>query len=80
MPATARPARSYTQTRVVSATPGATQAAITVDSSPSPGSRTTVGLPEPVQAMWSRWPPTSTSRPGMAAAEVAPSRHSRDVS
>jgi hypothetical protein len=35
------------------------------DAEPSPGSRTTVGLPEPVQCRCSRCPPTSISWPGM---------------
>src|SRR4051812_43128428 len=61
-----RPARSYTQTRVVGAMSGATQLAIIVDGSPRPPSRTTTGLPAPVQLRWSLWLPTATSRPGIS--------------
>jgi hypothetical protein len=46
----------------VRATSGAIQRAIAEADSPSPGSRTTVGLPEPVQRMLSRCRPTSMSR------------------
>jgi len=59
-----RLARSYTQTLLSAATAGAIQA-IAEETSPSPGSRTTVGLPEPVQCRGARWPPTSMSWPGM---------------
>ena len=44
---------------VVRATSGAIQRAIAEADSPSPGSSTTVGLPEPVQRMLRRCPPTS---------------------
>jgi hypothetical protein len=47
---------------VVRATFGAIQRAIAEADSPRPGSSTPVGLPEPVQRMFSRCPPTSIRR------------------
>ena len=64
-----RPARSYTQTRVCAATVGSIhpQAA---EVSPRPGSRMTVGSPDPVQDRYSRWSPTSMSCPGSDSADA----------
>src|SRR3954453_16757164 len=62
-----RPARSYTHTLLSRATAGAIKP-LDARETPAPGSRITVGPPEPVHSRWSRYGPTSTSRPRIATA------------
>src|SRR5919202_1247814 len=64
------PARSYTHTRVVRATVGVMRAHCG-DVPLRPLSRTTVGLPVPLQLRCRRYRPTSTSLPGMAPAATS---------
>src|SRR5215216_7560449 len=56
------------QTRVRSATFGRTAAQVEVESTPSPESRMTVGLPVPLHAMYMRWPSTAKVPAGGVAA------------
>ena len=53
---------TFEQTRPNFAIPGCTRLH-SIDTSPSPASRITVGLPLPVQLIFSRYPPISTRRP-----------------